>query len=44
MTNSNSVTLDGVAWHTPDGRRLFSNLNAQFDDRPTGLVGRNGVG
>lgn len=44
MTPSVSVTLDGVAWHTPDGRSLFSNLNAQFDARPTGLVGRNGVG
>ncbi len=44
MTHSISVTLDGVAWHTPDGRSLFSNLTAQFDDRPTGLVGRNGVG
>ncbi|MCD9085177.1 ATP-binding cassette domain-containing protein [Stenotrophomonas sp. SY1] len=44
MTTPLSVTLDGVAWHTPDGRCLFSNLNAQFDARPTGLVGRNGVG
>lgn len=44
MTTSVSLTLDGVAWQTPDGRCLFSNLNAQFDPRPTGLVGRNGVG
>jgi len=44
MTTSVSVTLDGVAWHTPDGRCLFSNLHAQFDNRITALVGRNGVG
>lgn len=44
MTTTVSVTLDSVAWHTPDGRCLFSDLNARFDARPTGLVGRNGVG
>lgn len=44
MTTSVSVTLDGVAWHTPDGRCLFSDLTARFDGRLTGLVGRNGVG
>jgi len=44
MTTPLSVTLDGVAWHTPDGRCLFSNLTAQLDNRTTALVGRNGVG
>ncbi|MNU96919.1 putative ABC transporter ATP-binding protein YheS [compost metagenome] len=44
MTTTVSVTPDSVAWHTPDGRCLFSDLNARFDARPTGLVGRNGVG
>lgn len=44
MTTSVSVTLDGVTWHTPAGRSLFPPLDAQFDARPTGLVGRNGVG
>ena len=44
MTTTVSVTLDGVAWHTPDGRCLFSHLDAQFDGRLTALVGRNGVG
>lgn len=44
MTPSVSVTLDGVSWHTPDGRCLFSDLTLQLDARPTALVGRNGVG
>lgn len=38
------LTLDGVASVLPDGRTLFSGLTASFDQRPTGLVGRNGVG
>ena len=38
------IALDGAAYGLPDGRLLFSNLHQQFDARPTGLVGRNGVG
>ncbi|MGN6093112.1 MAG: ATP-binding cassette domain-containing protein, partial [Luteibacter jiangsuensis] len=43
MTNT-FLTLDGVACVLPDGRTLFSDLHESFDERPTGLVGRNGVG
>lgn len=43
MTNV-SLTLDSVSFALPDGRVVFSDLNAQFDQQPTGLVGRNGVG
>ncbi|MFJ1298536.1 ABC-F family ATP-binding cassette domain-containing protein [Pseudomonadota bacterium AL_CKDN230030165-1A_HGKHYDSX7] len=43
MTNP-SITLDGVTHVLPDGRTLFSDLNTTFDQRATGLVGRNGVG
>ena len=38
------ITLDGVTYSLPDGRMLFSDLHEQFDQRPTGLVGRNGAG
>ena len=38
------LTLEGVSFVLPDGRPLFSDLDAVFDRRPTGLVGRNGVG
>ena len=42
MTNSISVTLDGVAWQTPDGRSLFYNesFNAtcRFDVQPDGSL------
>jgi ATPase subunit of ABC transporter with duplicated ATPase domains len=38
------LTLQDVAFAWPDGQRLFSNLDIQFDRRLTGLVGRNGVG
>ena len=41
---SASITLSNLAWSTPDGRALFANLDLNFDDRRTGLVGRNGVG
>jgi len=44
MTNRVSLTLQGVSYQLPDGRLLFSELNEQFDERPTGLVGRNGIG
>ncbi len=43
MTSA-SLTLEGVSFSLPDGRILFPALDAQFDRRPTGLVGRNGVG
>jgi ATPase subunit of ABC transporter with duplicated ATPase domains len=38
------LTLHDVAFAWPDGQRLFSRLDLQLDRRPTGLVGRNGVG
>lgn len=38
------LALESVSHVLPDGRTLFSNLCEQFDARPTGLVGRNGVG
>lgn len=43
MTNIHLV-LNDVSYVLPDGRTLFSGLNEAFDVRPTGLVGRNGVG
>lgn len=43
MTNP-FLTLEGVSCVLPDGRTLFSDINEHFDQRPTGLVGRNGVG
>jgi ATPase subunit of ABC transporter with duplicated ATPase domains len=38
------ITLDGLSYATPDGRRLFENLTLAFGAERTGLVGRNGVG
>lgn len=38
------LALEGVSLVLPDGRPLFSNLSERFDQRPTGLVGRNGIG
>jgi len=43
MTNP-YLTLESVSYVLPDGRTLFSDLNETFDQRRTGLVGRNGVG
>ena len=43
MTNP-CLTLEGVSCVLPDGRTLFSDLHDTFDQRRTGLVGRNGVG
>lgn len=43
MTNP-YLTLEGVTCVLPDGKTLFSDLNETFDQRRTGLVGRNGVG
>ena len=39
-----SIVLSGLAWSTPDGRPLFSQLDLSFAAGRTGLVGRNGVG
>ncbi|OHT19359.1 ABC-F family ATP-binding cassette domain-containing protein [Edaphosphingomonas haloaromaticamans] len=39
-----SITLSGLAWSTPDGRRIFSDLDLSFGRERAGLVGRNGVG
>jgi ATPase subunit of ABC transporter with duplicated ATPase domains len=39
-----SIVLSGLAWSTPDGRPLFSQLDLSFGADRTGLVGRNGVG
>lgn len=38
------LALEGVSYVLPDGRTLFCGINEQFDQRPTGLVGRNGSG
>jgi ATPase subunit of ABC transporter with duplicated ATPase domains len=38
------LALQGAAFGWPDGHRLFSDIDLQLDRRPTGLVGRNGVG
>ena len=38
------LTLEGVSYVLPDGTALFHDLNEQFDNQPTGLVGRNGAG
>lgn len=39
-----SITLSRLSWSTPDGRRLFSDLDLSFGPERTGLVGRNGAG
>jgi ATPase subunit of ABC transporter with duplicated ATPase domains len=39
-----SIVLSGLAWSTPDGRPLFSQLDLGFGPDRAGLVGRNGVG
>jgi len=44
MANHHFLTLHSVSFQLPDGTSLFRDLNEQFDQRPTGLVGRNGVG
>jgi ATPase subunit of ABC transporter with duplicated ATPase domains len=43
MTNT-CLTLEGVSFTLADGCVLFSDLNQVFDQRRTGLVGRNGAG
>lgn len=39
-----SIVLSDIAYATPDGRQLFSDINLSFLSEKTGLVGRNGVG
>lgn len=43
MTDTH-LTLHGVSYSLPQGRQLFSDLQARFDRQHTALVGRNGVG
>jgi ATPase subunit of ABC transporter with duplicated ATPase domains len=38
------LTLESVSYVLADGRILFQDLNQVFDQRRTGLVGRNGIG
>ena len=44
MSSSELVALDGVTLQLPDGSTPFTELSLRLDRRPTGLVGRNGVG
>ena len=39
-----SISLSNIAWSTPDGRTLLSDLSLNFEAGRSGLVGRNGVG
>jgi ATPase subunit of ABC transporter with duplicated ATPase domains len=39
-----SITVSRLAWSTPDGRSVLSDLDLSFGNERTGLVGRNGVG
>ena len=41
---SASLSVSGVSWSTPDGTRLFSDLNLTFGAERVGIVGLNGVG
>ncbi len=43
MTNP-FLAANHLTFHLPDGSTLFSEVDVQFDARPTGLVGRNGIG
>ena len=38
------LSLEGVSYVLPNGETLFSDLTENFDQRHTGLVGRNGSG
>lgn len=38
------LSLEGVSYVLPHGETLFSDLTENFDQRHTGLVGRNGSG
>jgi ATPase subunit of ABC transporter with duplicated ATPase domains len=39
-----SITVSNLAWSTPDGRPVLSDLDLSFGSERSGLVGRNGVG
>lgn len=39
-----SITISNLSWSTPEGKRVFSNLDLTFGQERVGLVGRNGVG
>lgn len=39
-----SIALKNLSWSTPDGHRLFSNLDLAFSPGRTGLIGNNGTG
>jgi ATPase subunit of ABC transporter with duplicated ATPase domains len=39
-----SIALSNLAWSTPDGKALFTDLTLTFGPERCGLVGRNGVG
>ncbi len=41
---SPSFALHGASFTLPDGRCLFPPIDLRLDARPTGIVGRNGVG
>ena len=41
---SPTITLTGLSAATPDGTRLFHDLDLSFGPERTGLVGRNGTG
>ncbi|TRX74496.1 ABC-F family ATP-binding cassette domain-containing protein [Pseudomonas mangiferae] len=44
MTLPALLALDALTFLLPDGSPLFEDLTERLDARPTGLVGRNGVG
>ncbi|WP_368076213.1 ATP-binding cassette domain-containing protein [Sphingomonas sp. CL5.1] len=39
-----SIIVSRLAWSTPDGRRILSDIDLGFGRERVGLVGRNGVG
>lgn len=39
-----TIILDGVSIRLADGRTILRDINLRLDQRPTAIVGRNGVG
>ncbi|MBK1838458.1 ABC-F family ATP-binding cassette domain-containing protein [Azospirillum sp. YIM B02556] len=39
-----SITLSRICWATPDGHVVLNDLDLNFGQERTGLVGRNGIG
>ncbi|HEV7257920.1 MAG TPA: ABC-F family ATP-binding cassette domain-containing protein [Bosea sp. (in: a-proteobacteria)] len=39
-----SIVISALAWTTPEGRAVFSDLDLTFGRERVGLVGRNGIG